>query len=54
MRTKPKLVIVPSAHNFSDEAFDQLIAYAAQGGTVLYTGPLRLNAGLETFGETFR
>ncbi|WP_059105572.1 alpha-amylase family protein [Shouchella shacheensis] len=39
----PKLIIVPSAHNFSDAAFDQLIAYAEQGGTVLYSGPIRLN-----------
>ncbi|TSB48265.1 beta-galactosidase [Alkalicoccobacillus porphyridii] len=45
LENQPKLVIVPSAHNFSDEAFDKLIAYAEQGGTVLYTGPLRLNAG---------
>lgn len=45
LKNPPKLVLVPSAHNFSDEAFNQLLAYMEQGGTVLFTGPLRLNAG---------
>lgn len=45
IETQPKLVIVPSAHNFCDQAFDQLIEYARNGGTVLYSGPLRLNEG---------
>ncbi|GAF11313.1 hypothetical protein JCM19045_408 [Bacillus sp. JCM 19045] len=45
LENPPKLVLVPSAHNFSDEAFNQLLAYTEQGGTVLFTGPLRLNAG---------
>lgn len=47
-KDKPKLVIVPSAHNFSEEAFNQLLEYVDQGGTVLYTGPLRLNEGWKT------
>ncbi|RQW18771.1 glycoside hydrolase [Bacillus sp. C1-1] len=44
MEHPPKLVIVPSAHNFSDAAFEQLITYTQQGGTLLFSGPLRLNA----------
>ncbi|UQZ36898.1 glycoside hydrolase [Paenibacillus sp. PK3_47] len=38
-----KLIIVPSAHNFADEAFEQLLELARQGSTVLWSGPLRLD-----------
>jgi len=41
---RPKLVIVPSPHNFSDEALAQLLTYAETGGTLLWTGPLSLDA----------
>jgi hypothetical protein len=41
----PKLIIVPSAHNFSDEALEELIGHvAASGATLLVTGPLSLDA----------
>ncbi|SFE74068.1 prepilin-type processing-associated H-X9-DG domain-containing protein [Paenibacillus algorifonticola] len=43
-RQPAKLIVVPSAHNFSDEAFDQLVSLAKNGSTVLWTGPLRLDA----------
>ncbi|KQO18690.1 beta-galactosidase [Paenibacillus sp. Leaf72] len=43
-RQPAKLIIVPSAHNFSDEAFEQLVSLARKGSTVLWTGPLRLDA----------
>lgn len=43
-REPAKLVIVPSPHNFSDEAFDRLLALAKRGSTVLWTGPLRRDA----------
>ena len=40
----PKLVIVPSAHNFSTEALDKLIAHiSSQGGVLLITGPVGLD-----------
>ncbi|WP_205516890.1 beta-galactosidase [Paenibacillus sp. SYP-B3998] len=40
----PKLIIVPSAHNFSDSALDKLISHVRiHGGTLLVTGPLGLN-----------
>ncbi|MCR8642517.1 beta-galactosidase [Paenibacillus sp. N1-5-1-14] len=40
-----KLIVVPSAHNFSSEAFDQLITHVADfGATLLVTGPLRMDA----------
>ena len=39
-----KLVLVPSAHNFSDEAFERLLELAKRGSTVLWTGPLRRDA----------
>ncbi|MDB5084741.1 MAG: glycoside hydrolase [Bacilli bacterium] len=40
----PKLIIVPSAHNFSDQAFDKLITHVRiNGGTLLLTGPISLN-----------
>ncbi|MGG1551918.1 beta-galactosidase [Paenibacillus ferrarius] len=41
---KPKLIIVPSAHNFSDAALGQLLSHVrTHGGTLLFTGPLGLN-----------
>ncbi|MDO3411951.1 beta-galactosidase [Saccharibacillus sp. CPCC 101409] len=40
----PRLVIVPSAHNFDDQAFEHLLELARAGSTVLWTGPLRLDA----------
>ncbi|MBD2843860.1 beta-galactosidase [Paenibacillus sp. IB182496] len=41
----PRLVIVPSAHNFSDEALARLTAHVEQhGGVLLLTGPLSLDA----------
>ncbi|MDR6878324.1 beta-galactosidase [Bacillus sp. 3255] len=40
----PKLIIVPSAHNFSDEALAKLTGHVREnGGTLLFTGPLGLN-----------
>jgi hypothetical protein len=40
----PKLIIVPSAHNFSSEALDKLIAHvSSQGGVLLITGPVGLD-----------
>ncbi|NHN29193.1 beta-galactosidase [Paenibacillus agricola] len=40
----PRLVIVPSAHNFSTEALDKLIAHiSSQGGVLLITGPVGLD-----------
>ncbi|MEC0267381.1 alpha-amylase family protein [Paenibacillus anseongense] len=40
----PKLIIVPSAHNFSDEALEKLTQHVrTHGGTLLFTGPLGLN-----------
>ncbi|MEW4368451.1 beta-galactosidase [Paenibacillus kandeliae] len=42
--TPPKLIIVPSAHNFNGEALQQLLAYVKQhGSTLLFTGPLDLD-----------
>ncbi|MCY0874726.1 MAG: beta-galactosidase [Firmicutes bacterium] len=41
---RPKVVIIPSAHNFSDEARRQLLAYVEDGGTLLWTGPLAQDA----------
>lgn len=38
-----KLIIVPGAHNFADEAFEQLLEQARLGSTVLWSGPLRLD-----------
>ncbi|ANS74697.1 glycoside hydrolase [Paenibacillus yonginensis] len=41
----PKLIIVPSPHNFSDEALQQLIEHIENnGGTLLFTGPLGLDS----------
>ncbi|MDP4097033.1 beta-galactosidase [Paenibacillus sp. P96] len=41
---QPKLIIVPSAHNFSDDALDTLLGHIEQeGGTLLFTGPLGLD-----------
>lgn len=44
-----KLIIVPSAHNFDDGAFAEIIALAEQGATVLWNGPICLDAH---WGET--
>lgn len=43
-RYPAKLIIVPSAHNFDDGAFAQLLDLAKEGSTVLWTGPLRTDA----------
>lgn len=41
----PKLIIVPSPHNFSDEALNRLISHTSlHGGVLLFTGPLGLDA----------
>ncbi|MFB5267789.1 beta-galactosidase [Paenibacillus enshidis] len=41
---RPQLIIVPSAHNFSDAAFHTLLTHIGQeGGTLLFTGPLGLD-----------
>lgn len=40
----PKLVIVPSPHNFSGEALDTLVRHVSEhGGSLLLTGPVGLN-----------
>ncbi|PWV89123.1 beta-galactosidase-like protein [Paenibacillus cellulosilyticus] len=46
LRTHPaKLIVVPSPHNFGDEAFSELIQIVEEtGATLLYTGPLNLDA----------
>lgn len=45
MREHPaRLIIVPSAHNFDDRAFAEIVALAEQGATVLWNGPIRLDA----------
>ena len=36
----PKLVVLPSAEGLTDEAWRQLLDYAARGGTLLLTGPV--------------
>jgi hypothetical protein len=42
---KPKLIIVPSAHNLSDQAWERLTAHVrGHGGTLLVTGPMGLDA----------
>ncbi|WP_219836246.1 alpha-amylase family protein [Paenibacillus sp. R14(2021)] len=42
--TKPKLIIVPSAHNFSGAALEALTTHVkTHGGTLLFTGPLGLD-----------
>ncbi|WP_020619698.1 alpha-amylase family protein [Paenibacillus daejeonensis] len=42
---QPRLIIVPSPHNFDSEAFDRLMAYVRRSGAVLlWTGPLHLDA----------
>ena len=42
---RPKLIIVPSAHNFSDEALERLLVHIrARGGALLLTGPVGLDA----------
>ncbi|MBW4080158.1 beta-galactosidase [Paenibacillus sp. S150] len=41
----PRLIIVPSPHNFSDEALDTLAGHVrCHGGTLLISGPLGLDA----------
>ncbi|GGD71952.1 alpha-amylase family protein [Paenibacillus nasutitermitis] len=43
---KPKLIIVPSPHNFTQAALDALTAYVREnGGVLLFTGP----AGLDEY-----
>lgn len=40
----PKLLIVPSPHNFSGEALDRLLAHVEKSGcTLLFTGPMGLD-----------
>lgn len=40
----PKLIIVPSPHNFSDRALNRLLAHIeSHGGTLLLTGPVGLD-----------
>ncbi|MEF3306996.1 alpha-amylase family protein [Paenibacillus sp. GYB003] len=40
----PKLIVVPSAHNFSDRALEQLVRHVREkGGTLLLTGPAGLD-----------
>jgi len=40
----PKLIIVPSPHNFSRQALDTIVNHAKErGGVVLFTGPLGLD-----------
>ncbi|WP_163857017.1 alpha-amylase family protein [Paenibacillus elgii] len=40
----PKLIVVPSAHNFSDRAMETLVEHIrTRGGTLLFTGPLGLD-----------
>lgn len=43
-KESPKLIIVPSAHNFSEQAFTRLISHIeANGGTLLMTGPIGID-----------
>ncbi|MFE5321813.1 beta-galactosidase [Paenibacillus sp. NPDC056579] len=43
--SNPKLILVPSAHNFSNEALERLIGHIrTNGGTLLFTGPIGLDA----------
>lgn len=40
----PKLIIVPSPHNFKTEAYEKLVDFVEEyGGTILWTGPLNLD-----------
>ncbi|MBM7572999.1 beta-galactosidase [Aquibacillus albus] len=55
----PKLIIVPSAHNFETDAFEKLMKHIeVHGGTLLWTGPLNLDPywrhrpRTELFGKT--
>ena len=42
--SQPKLIIVPSPHNFSTQALDQLVEHVrSNGGTLLITGPIGLD-----------
>jgi hypothetical protein len=40
----PKLVILPSAHALSDEAWNALVQYVSDGGTLLVTGSMERDA----------
>lgn len=40
----PRVLIVPSVHNLCDEARSRLLDYAHAGGTLVWTGPLQLDA----------
>jgi len=41
----PKLIVVPSPHNFDSDAFERLIDYVRRSGAMLlWTGPLSLDA----------
>ena len=43
-KESPKLIIVPSAHNFSEAAFTTLISHIEEnGGTLLITGPIGID-----------
>ena len=43
-KAKPKLILVPSAHNFSGAALEKLVNHVeTHGGTLLFTGPLGLD-----------
>ncbi|NOU80963.1 glycoside hydrolase [Paenibacillus sp. LMG 31459] len=53
-RHPAKLIIVPSAHNFADEAFRQLLELARQGSTVLWSGPLQLDEHWGPAGDRLR
>ncbi|NBD22924.1 alpha-amylase family protein [Paenibacillus glycinis] len=42
--SKPKLILVPSAHSFSGAALERLVSHVeTHGGTLLFTGPLGLD-----------
>ncbi|MUV37278.1 hypothetical protein JNUCC1_01084 [Lentibacillus sp. JNUCC-1] len=48
----PKLLVVPSPHNFSNDAFDRLLSTVEKhGSTLLFTGPIHLD---EYWQETAR
>ncbi|WP_062354013.1 beta-galactosidase [Bacillus kwashiorkori] len=49
---QPKLIIVPSAHNFTKTALDELMHFVEENGaTLLFTGPISLD---EFWGKTDR
>jgi hypothetical protein len=41
---RPKLVVLPSAHALSDEAWNALLQYVSDGGTLLVTGSVERDA----------